>query len=103
MPATERSAPKALSLDRSGLNLPLEVEQRLRQLGYEICGDDDVDGWYWRHGDFDSRRTTLAEDRIELAILAALDDLVGRHEDLLALDGKAVRNPAGASPGRATR
>lgn len=67
-------------------HLPLQqaVERELRKLGYEICGDDDLDGWYWRLEDYDSRQTSTAEDRIEFATVAALKDLVARTQELLA-------------------
>ncbi len=69
---------------RSPEPLQQGVERALRDLGYEICGDDDAEGWYWRLEDYDSRQTTLAEDRIEQVTVAALQDLVARTQELMA-------------------
>lgn len=65
---------------------PLQVciERHLRTLGYEICGDDDSTGWYWRFGNFTSRAVTLPLDTIDEATCAALLDLMNRTRDLLA-------------------
>lgn len=73
----ERLAPARPSLQQG-------IEHALRGLGYEICGDDDNEGWYWRLEDYDSRQTTLAEDRIEDATAAAVLDLVSRTQELMA-------------------
>ena len=81
--SAEHSAPPRPSLQQA-------VEHALRDLGYEICGDDDIEGWYWRLEDYDSRQTTLAEDRIEGATAAALQDLVSRTQELVAAASAVV-------------
>ena len=79
----ERLAPARPSLQQG-------IEHALRGLGYEICGDDDNEGWYWRLEDYDSRQTTLAEDRIEDATAAAVLDLVSRTQELMAAASAVV-------------
>ncbi len=71
-------------------NLQQAAERLLRELGYEICADDDVDGWYWRLGEFDSRGVRLADDSIDQATEDALRDLVARTKELIAAAGQVV-------------
>ena len=94
--SAERSAPLRPSLQQA-------VEQALRDLGYEICGDDDTEGWYWRLEDYDSRQTTLAEDRIEGATSAALQDLVSRTQELMAAASAVVERSDGGDLAEAVR
>ncbi len=71
-------------------NLQQAIERLLRELGYEICGDDDIDGWYWRLAEFDSRSVRLAEDSMDQAIEDALHDLIARVQELIAAAGQVV-------------
>jgi hypothetical protein len=70
-------------------NLQVAIDQQLRELGYEICGDDDTTGWSWRLGSFDSSRSMLAFDTIEDATAAAMCDLAQRTGELIRA-GRAV-------------
>ncbi len=58
------------------------LERLLRNLGYEVCGDDDQTGWYWMVGDHSSRSNQIAFDTIAAATLDAARDLVERTQDL---------------------
>lgn len=75
-------------------NVPLQVsiERLLREFGYEICGDEDPTGWYWRLDGYDSRSVRLAEDTIEEATLAALRDLWSRMQELMAASEEVLAN-----------
>jgi hypothetical protein len=64
--------------------LQLEIERILREFDYEICGDEDHEGWYWRLENYDSRQSSHAHDSIELATLSALRDFADRSEELQA-------------------
>ena len=72
--------------------LQVRIEQHLRALGYEICGDEDHTGWYWCFGDFTSRTVTLPLDTIEEATSAAVLDLVDRTSELLASARLVLQN-----------
>ena len=64
--------------------LQLVIERHLRTLGYEVCGDEERTGWYWRLGDYDSHRRDSAFDTIVEATADAASDLVDRTVELLA-------------------
>lgn len=72
--------------------LQVAIERQLREFGYEICGDEDQTGWYWRLDGYDSRSVRLAEDTIEDATLAALQDLFGRTQELQAASEEVLAN-----------
>ena len=71
-------------------NQPLQllVERSLRELGYEIVGDDE-DGWSYAFGSFESARNMGRLDSYDEAIAAALRDAVGGLQDVIAA-GTAV-------------
>jgi hypothetical protein len=64
-------------------DLQVAVEWQLRELGYEICGDDEHTGWYWQLGGHASTSTKLAFDTIDQATADAVEDLVERSQELL--------------------
>lgn len=63
--------------------LQLLVERSLRELGYEIVGDDE-DGWSYAFGSFESSRNTGQLDTIEEATAAAFRDAVAGFQDVVA-------------------
>lgn len=68
----------------------LSFDRSLRELGYEIVGDDD-DGWSYAFGSFESSRNSGRLDTIDEALAAALGDAVAGFQDLIAA-GHAVVN-----------
>lgn len=74
----------------SSTDLHSHVDQQLRELGYEICGDDDEVGWYWMLGDYKSTQTKLAFDTQAEASAEAISDLVQRTQELLAASRRVV-------------
>lgn len=73
-------------------SVQLSAEVLLRELGYEICGDDEDSGWYWCLGDFNSRSVTPAADTIGEATVSALADLVARSAELRAAARAVIDN-----------
>ena len=68
----------------SSSDLQSDIDLKLRDLGYEICGDDDTLGWSWQLGDFSSTSVMLAFETAAEASADALRDLVDRTQELLA-------------------
>jgi hypothetical protein len=58
------------------LPLQLLIERSLRELGYEIVGDDE-DGWSYTFGSFESSRNIGRLDSHDEAVAAAFRDAVG--------------------------
>jgi hypothetical protein len=63
----------------------------LRELGYEICGDDD-DGWAFHFGGDDSPTRGPQVDTAAQASLSALNDLTIATQDLLAAAKAVLKN-----------
>lgn len=74
----------------SASDLQMDADRQLRALGYEICGDDDDEGWYWTIGSFQSTSAKLAFDSAAEATADAVRDLVQRSGELLAAARLAV-------------
>lgn len=74
----------------SASDLQIDADQQLRALGYEICGDDDDEGWYWTIGSFRSTSVQLAFDSAAEATADAVRDLMQRSGELLAAARLAV-------------
>lgn len=74
----------------SASDLQIDVERQLRALGYEICGDDDDNGWCWTISSFSSTSVRLAFDSAAEATADAVSDLVQRSSELLAAARLAV-------------
>ncbi len=68
--------------------IQLLVERSLRELGYEIVGDDE-DGWSFSFGSFESARNMGRLDSHEEAVAAAFSDAIEGLQDVLAA-GTAV-------------
>jgi hypothetical protein len=68
------------------------LERLLRNLGYEVCGDDDQTGWYWMVGDHSSRSKQLPFDTIAEATLDAARDLIERTQELTCAALAVIRH-----------
>ena len=79
-----------------------DADELLRELGYEICGDDD-DGWAFHFGGDDSTTRGPRLDSAAQASASALKDLAIGTQDLLAASKAVLDSWESGDPAAAVR